>query len=412
MKLLFTSYILLLTSYFTSCTPLVQKPDGEQSAMGISVRVLLSTIESRDSLIFSGRYMLHSEEARYEFGQKNSLLYILPLPNGIQLYNQNRNLLYKEHFPIILEPADQNSRFVYKGQSYTGSISFQPAGENAVSLINTLLVEDYLSGVVPAEIPSIDKENFEAIKAQAICARTYALDRIEKNSNADYDLKATIADQVYGGLNRQTTLANQAIEETRGVVITYNGQPATVYYHSTCGGRLESAINVWPGSTFPYLEEGFDSVSDIFSCSASPYFRWMETRSFTELDSLFKFKYDKGWLAKPVEDTTELHLNLQIIKRNSSGRVSDLQIAYSDTTVLLSGYEIRHFFKDKNGKSLPSNLFYLAQPDDSTLTIYGGGFGHGVGMCQYGALYMSGHGFMHYHIINKYFPGTKLVRGY
>jgi stage II sporulation protein D len=356
--------------------------------------------------------MLHSEEARYEFGQKNSLLFILPLLNGIQLYNQNRNLLYKEHFPIILEPADQNSQFVYQGQSYTGSISFQPAGENAVSLINTLLVEDYLSGVVPAEIPSTKKENFEAIKAQAICARTYALNRIEKNNNADYDLKATIADQVYGGLNRQTSLANQAIEETRGVVITYNGQPATVYYHSTCGGRLESAINVWPGSTFPYLKEGFDSVSDIFSCSVSPYFRWMETRSFTDLDSLFELNYDKGRFTKPVEDTTELHLNLQIIKRNSSGRVSDLQIAYGDTTVLLTGYEIRHFFKNQNGKSLPSNLFYLAQPDDSTLTIHGGGFGHGVGMCQYGALHMSGHGFMHYHIINKYFPGTKLVRGY
>ena len=138
----------------------------------------------------------------------------------------------------------------------------------------------------------------------------------------------------------------------------------------------------------------------------------METRSFVELDSLFEIKYDKGRLAIPVEDTTELHLNLQIAKRNSSGRVSDLEIAYGDTSVMLTGYEIRHFFKDKNGKSLPSNLFYLEQSNDSTLAIHGGGFGHGVGMCQYGALYMAQHGFMHYHIINKYFPGTKLVRKY
>jgi stage II sporulation protein D len=376
------------------------------------IRVLLSTIQSKDSLLFSGGYILHSEEARYAFGQKNSLLYILPLVNGLQLFNQNRNLLYKDYFPIILEPVDLNSRFIYKGNTYSGSVSFQPASESAVHLINTLPLETYLSGVVPEEIPSTKKENFEAIKAQAICARTYALNRIKDNSTADYDLEASITDQVYRGYSRQSTLAKQAIEETRGVVITYLGQPATVYYHSTCGGRLESAANVWPGRNLPYLTEGFDSVDDIYSCSLSPYFRWLETRSFVELDSLFDVIYHKSQLTKAVEDTTEIDLNLQITKRNSSGRVTDLQIIYGDTTVLLSGYEIRHFFKDKNGKSLPSNLFYITQQDDSTLTIHGGGFGHGVGMCQYGALYMAQHGFMHYHIISKYFPGTKLVRKY
>jgi stage II sporulation protein D len=390
---------------------LVQKP-VEETQEGPSVRVLLATIQARDSLIFSGRYMLHSEEARYEFGQKNKLLYILPLANGLQLYNQNRNLLYKEHFPIVLKPADPNSQFTYKGQTYKGSVSFQPASEESVYMINTLLLENYLSGVVPSEIPSTKKENFEAIKAQAISARTYALSRMSPDNTNPYDLKATIADQVYRGITNQTVLANQAIEETRGVVITHNGQLATVYYHSTCGGRLESAVNVWPDATTPYLKEDFDAVSDIYSCSASPYYRWLEMRSFADIDSLFELKYKNGRLHKAVEDTTELRLNLQIVKRNSSGRVSDLQIAYGDTSVLLSGYEIRHFFKDKNGKSLPSNLFYLEQADDSTLTIHGGGFGHGVGMCQYGALYMASHGFMHYHIINKYFPGTKLVRRY
>jgi stage II sporulation protein D len=411
MKLLFTFYFLLFTFYFSTCTPLVKKPVSEPTA-GPSVRVLLSTIHSKDSLTFSGRYILHSEEARYEFGEKNNILYILPLTNGLQLFNQNRNLLYRQHFPVILKPADGNSRFVYKDYTYTGSIYFQPASENSVHLINKLLLETYLSGVVPAEIPAIKKDDFEAIKAQAVCARTYALTRLEDMGDGYYDVKATIADQVYGGLDRQSVLADQAIEETRGVVITYNEQPATVYYHSTCGGRLESAINVWPGSTASYLQEGVDAVSDIYSCSVSPYFRWLETRSISELDSLLELKYQKGILKKTVEDTIEINLDLQILKRNSSGRVTDLQIAYGDTNITLSGYQIRHFFKDKNGRSLPSNLFYLSQPDDSTLTIHGGGFGHGVGMCQYGALYMARRGFMHYHIINKYFPGTKLVRKY
>ena len=409
--LLLTSYFLLLTSYFTACTPLIKKPVSE-ATQGPSVRVLLATIENEESITFSGRYVLHSEEARYELGTKNKTLNILPLTDGLQLYNENRNLLYRQSFPIILEPADVNSHFVFKDQTYTGSIYFQPDGEKSILLINKLSLENYLSGVVPSEIPATNKNDYEAIKSQAICARTYAFDRIEKKSDSFYDVQATVADQVYNGLDRHTALADQAIEETRGVIITYNDQPATVYYHSTCGGSLESAVNVWPSGPLPYLEGGKDAVSDIYSCSASPYFRWMETRSFNQLDSLIDQQFHKGRLKNSVEDTVHLNLDFQVVKRNVSGRVSDLQITYADTTLMLSGYEIRHFFKDNNGRSLPSNLFYLTQPDDSTLTIHGGGYGHGVGMCQFGALYMARHGFMHYHIINKYFPETKLVRRY
>jgi len=400
---------LLLPFFFESCTPLVKEPVSET---GPSVRVLLATIQSKDSLFFSGRYILHSEEALYEFGENNKEITIQPLTNGIQLYNENRNLLYRQSFPIILEPADVNSRFRFHGETYDGSIYFQPAGENTVYLINKILLEDYLRGVVPAEIPAINRDEFEAIKAQAICARTYALARIEKQRDLYYDVEATIADQVYRGIDRHLALADQAIKETGGVIVTHINEPATIYYHSTCGGRLESAENVWPVSPVSYLEGGVDAVGDIYSCSASPYFRWLETLSLNKLDSLFEMQYQKSPLKKPVEDTTEITIDIQVLKRNSSGRVSDLQIMYADTTVLLSGYQIRHFFKDKAGRSLPSNLFYLTQANDSTLTIHGGGYGHGVGMCQFGALYMARHGFMHYHIINKYFPGTKLIRKY
>jgi len=404
-----TLFLIIIMSYFIwACTPLIKKPVSE-AAQGPTIRILLATIENEESLTFSGRYVLHSEEARYELGANNKTLNILPLTDGLQLYNENRNLLYRQSFPIILKPADANSRFIFKGQTYTGSIYFQPAGESSILLINKLLLENYLSGVVPSEIPATKKDDYEAIKAQTICARTYALNQIEKKSDSFYDVKATVADQVYGGLDRHSALADQAIEETRGLIITHNNQPATVYYHSTCGGSLESAVNVWPSGPLPYLEGGKDAVSDIYSCSVSPYFRWLETRSFNQLDSLIEVQFQKGQLKNSFKDTVELNLNFQVVKRNSSGRVSHVQITYADTTIMLSGYEIRHFFKDKNGRSLPSNLFYLTQPDDSTLTIHGGGFGHGVGMCQFGALYMARHGFMHYHIINKWMTRIRRI---
>jgi stage II sporulation protein D len=379
---------------------------------GPTIRVLIATISEKDSIQFNGSYLLHSEEARYELGEKNRKLYIQPLSDGLQLYNQNRNLLYHNHFPLQLEPMDAQSRFIYNGEEYSGSVRFDQASQTSVYLINQLLLENYLQGVVPAEIPSYKSDDFEAIKAQAICARTYAISRLEARKNRSYDILATVADQVYKGYIHHARLADDAIAQTRGVIITHQGNPATIYYHSTCGGRLEEASNIWPDATAPYLQGGMDAVSEVFSCSASPYFRWMETRSFHLLDSTFFIQYKKQPYLETPPDTLHLSLNMEILGRNSTGRVDSVRLAYADTSVVLSGHQIRSFLRDEQGNSLPSNLFYMTQVDDSTLAIHGGGFGHGVGMCQYGALNMSRRGFQHYHILGKYFPGTKLNRKY
>ncbi len=401
--------LLILSILFFTCTPKIKQ---EVRASGPSIRILLSTIADKDSLTFNGTYILHSEEARYEFGERNKIMYINPLNDGLQLYNENRNLLYRDYFPIMLEPMGPDSRFLFHGEEYGGSVYFQPAANDAVMLINKIMLEEYLKGVVPAEIPTLKEADFEAMKAQAICARTYALQRMENNRDLLYDVKSTVSDQVYSGFARHSRFADQAIAETKGVVLTYNDRPATVYYHSTCGGRLERAENLWPDKQLPYLEGGIDAVSAIYSCSASPYFRWLETRSFSQLDSAFYQQYNRRRLQETVTDTLKLNFHLNILKRNSTGRVSELEIAYADTTVILSGYEIRRFFTNSEGKMLPSNLFYLTQPDDSTLVIHGGGYGHGVGMCQYGALNMARRGLKHYHILGKYYPGTKLFRKY
>lgn len=404
--------LLLLVSVLTlyqACAPRVGTP---VRGPGPEIRVLLATIDRKDTLRFTGPYILQSEEAHYEFGEKNKDLYIQPLTDGLQLYNQNRNLLYRQYFPIVLKPSSSDSRFIFHGKEYTGAIYFQFASGNSVFLINKLLLEDYLKGVVPAEIPATKQEDYEAIKAQSICARTYALQKLEKGVNSPYDIQSTIADQVYGGVSRYARLANQAIEESQGVIITYQGKTATIYYHSTCGGQLESAHNIFNGPQLPYLEGGPDAVGSVYSCNISPYFRWEETRTLDDIDRAFLKHYNKSLLNQTVTDTTELSLNLGITARDASGRVREMVITYADTTIILSGYEIRRFFTAPGKNYLRSNLFYLSQPDDSTLTIHGGGYGHGVGMCQFGALYMARQGFQHYHILSKYFPQTKLYRKY
>ena len=402
-------FTFLLPLLYPACVPQVKEA---VRGPGPQIRILLASIENRDTLSFKGTYVLQSEEAQYEFGQTNSTLFIQPLPDGLQLFNENRNLLYRNAFPVILSPQQTDNRFNFHGRTFGGAIYFQPAPAGGLYLINKIPLEEYLKGVVPSEMPAHQEEDFEAIKAQAICARTYAIKRLEENQSRLYDVQATIADQVYSGYERRAPLADQAVDESAGVIISYLGQPAAVYYHSTCGGELEAAKNIFSGADFPYLQGGSDAVGPGFSCSISPYFRWEQRRSFEELDDAFDRYFNKSVLQQTVTDTLQVTYRVQISGRDSSGRVNRLQVSYADTLAELSGYQIRRFLAAAGTTYLPSTLFYLSQSGDSTLVIHGAGNGHGVGMCQFGALFMARRGFQHYHILSKYFPQTKLLRKY
>jgi len=377
-----------------------------------TIRVLLSTLSVKDSIGFRSLYVLQSEEAHYEFGERNQQLTIIPIKNGIQIYNKNRNLLYRNYFPIRLDPASGKGRFVFQGKEYAGSLLFEPAADTVLFVINQLSIEDYLEGVLPAEINTTRLPFFEAMKAQAVCSRTYALKRIDENQKRPFDLENSTADQVYAGFDRHTELAVRAVTETKGICITYQGQLADIYYHSTCGGQLESAEKVWSSKKASYLSGGIDAIRDHFSCDLSPYFRWQETRSLAQLDSAFYKNYGRGYLQSVPADTVNLQMDLRVMKRSASGRIEKMEISYADTTAELSGYDIRRFFALAPAAYLRSTLFFFTQSSDSTLEIHGAGFGHGVGMCQYGAMNMSEKGFRYYHIISKYFPGTILIKKY
>jgi len=410
LNLYYKSVLLLLAlAYLSSCTPKIIDETLDKSPQ---VKVLLATLNKIDTLMFTNSYFLVSEEARYELGERNNKLIIEPIKDGIHLFNENRNLLYRNHFPIILQPANENHHFIFRGRAYSGTIIFIPTTDNSIHLINKLPIEDYLKGVVPAEIYATKQDYYQAVKAQAICARTYALEKLENPSGLPYDLVASVSDQVYSGHDKHTRLSDQAVTETRGIVVTFNEKLAPVFYHSTCGGKLEAAQNLWPDKQLTYMQTGIDAVSEVYSCSASPYFRWIENRTIEEFDSSFSAKYGKSMLMNSTIDTVDLNFEMNISSRTSGGRVDEITIAYADTNVTLSGYEVRRFFADASSDYLPSNLFYFSQPNDSTVSIIGAGNGHGVGMCQFGAINMSARDFQYYHILNKYFPGTVLIRKY
>lgn len=391
------------------CQPYLKQPTSHPAPQ---VRVLLTNISIIDSIRFTGSFLLHSEEADYELGKQNALIYLSVSAGGFRLFNQNRIFTFRNGDIITLKPKLPGNSFSFRGNQYFGNISLRKEKDTELSFINVLDLETYLNGVVPSEMPSSKPGYLEALKAQAICARTYALKKMVSRKNEPFDLFADVWDQVYRGLSAETALASQAVHATAGDVLMFNDSLATVFYHSTCGGLTESVQSVWPGYNYPYLQSSKDIIGSEFACTVSPLYRWQRSFSLSDLDSVFNLKYHKSFLKQTVKDTTSLTLKTQVLSRTPQGRVQQMRISYGDTVVTLQGYDIRRFFSTQKEGDLRSRFFSIFSTD-SAITIRGGGYGHGVGMCQWGALNMSEKGFKYYDIlVNKYFKGTYLKKVY
>lgn len=408
MKYFIYTFVLVVL-FLASCQPHLSVHDTQKAP---HIRVLLGDVVSMDSIAFKGSYILHASEADYELGFNNSYLIIRPLPTGFRLSNPNRIFTFRDGDVIRLSAQDPAALFHKDGRAYSGEITVTKSSRGNIQLINRVGLEEYLKGVVPSEMPSGKEGYREALKAQAICARTYALKKITTRKKMLFDVYADVWDQVYRGKTAEKALASEAIQSTRGDVLMYNDTLATIYYHSTCGGLSESVQNVWPSLSYPYLQAQKDIVGSEFACSVSPVFRWQRSFSIQQLDSLFKIGYHKSYLNVAVSDTTQLLFKARVLDRTDQGRVQKMQITYGDTSFVLEGYTIRRFFSGPKLGHLKSRFFSLSETD-SSLVVNGGGFGHGVGMCQWGALNMSEKGFKYYDIlVNKYFKGTYLKKVY
>ncbi len=404
---LFTVFAL----FIVSCQPRV-KPTKVSKAPKINV--LLAEFSNIDSILLDGKYLLQLEEARYQLGQRQKKFYLSPSKTGFKFYNTNRLFSFNQKDVAFLMPVDsRKARFKFRNKWHKGKIIFRLSDQQTILLINRIDLEEYLKAVLVGEMPSNKEAYLEALKAQAICARTYALSRMERNKNKPFHVYADVRDQVYASLERRTSLADRAVEATRGVVLMFNGQLAQVYFHSTCGGILEDIRNYWEGPSVSYLTSRKDVIGDKFTCAPSPHFRWQKHFSFQQIDSLFAARFGKSFFNSNPSDTLDLFCKFNVLERTSSGRVKALKIEYADTSIVLNNFAIRKFFTDGDGKSLPSLLFKLSLQNDSTLVITGGGYGHGIGLCQWGALNMSEMGFRYYDIlVNQYFPGTYLKEMY
>lgn len=285
----------------------------------------------------------------------------------------------------------ENGLLSVMGRAYRGEISARSINSEIV-LINTLPLEDYLRGVVPCEMPVTFHP--EALKAQAVVARTIALRWLGKHSAQGADFCDLTHCQVYQGASAESPRVDAALAQTRGLVLTHQGELASTVYHSTCGGHTADANLVWPGrERTPYLKGQPDALDGEPACAKSPHFRWTASISSGELDSVAGFR----------------DAQVRVLETDPSGRAALVQLTWPGGRSEMTGEQFYLLVGRKLGWNRLKSARFTVRSVHGGWLFEGRGLGHGVGMCQWGANGRANSGRTMPEILSHYFPGTKLT---
>lgn len=295
----------------------------------------------------------------------------------------------------------------FKGKPYRGEFLIKNIG-GKLTFINKLPIEDYLRGVLPHEIGILGDWAYEALKAQAISARTYTYKNLNRRRSRGFDLYADVRDQMYLGASEEYALSNNAIAETRDIVMTHQGQFVEAFYHSTCGGETADVSKVWNSQPIPYLVSRQDRAPNGQAwCSTSSLYEWEYRLS----DSYFTQQLSKNAKKATREISSKIsNPQLTVLKRSQDGRVEKARIRYSGKEVIIPGDKIRWLIKPPKSRLsiLPSSLVKLDY-EGGKWHIHGKGFGHGIGLCQMGARERSRAGQDYQTILLAYYTGISLT---
>ena len=335
---------------------------------------------------------------------------------------------------LRFSPQD-GARVAMDGKAYRGAIELLRISDSDMTVVNVLPMDEYLYGVVPREIQA--SSHLEALKAQAVAARTYTVNSRGRHSQHGFNLCGTTHCQVYGGADGEDERASRAVDETSGQVVLYKGAPAQVFYFSSSGGRTEDVANVW-GSSYPYLV----SVEDPYESGDSAYYNWEATYTAKEISAQ---------LQKSGDGIGEV-LDVAVTRRSEAGRAVEVTVTGAAGTKVYSNELCRTFLgglrsqaytitgggglaavgTDGTAKAAAvegrmavssagvsglagaaselyaasaSGVSKLAERQGASFRFVGKGWGHAVGMSQEGAKGMASAGFGYNDILTHYFPG-------
>ncbi|MGQ9617312.1 MAG: SpoIID/LytB domain-containing protein [Spirochaetota bacterium] len=384
MKTSFSLIWLLPFFVLWSCTAphLVRDLEEKKAVIPQTVRVaVLSDIthlqfRAKDALLFSGNDRIR-------------------MPSYTEIHvNENCILLDGRKFPtpVVIKSPDQ---VMINGRMYYGDLEIV-----ARTLINRVPMDEYLRGVVSSEIPS--NWHIEALKAQVVVSRTYVYKKMLQNRDSLFDVNNTELHQKYN-LSENNQSIDRAISETRDLVIFYRDEPIEAFFHSCSGGRTESSRDIFQ-KDLPYLRSIPDPYSRGEGC-----FSWSITLNSMQItDALRKIQSQKS---VPIFGDVRVR-DIRIYRRTSSGRVKEFALTLeSGETYIISGNSFRLAVDPGSFKSLLIDAINKERRgSENYFTINGRGYGHGVGMSQWGAKEMAERGFNFTQILSHYFPGTMIGR--
>lgn len=271
---------------------------------------------------------------------------------------------------------------------YRGVVDIRVKDNGKLLVVNVVGLEHYVRGVLYHEVSN--RWPMEATKAQAVAIRTYAVHEMIKNKAEPFDVTGDIFSQVYGGRSAERFRTNLAADKTRGEILLYQGEVLPAYYSASCGGHTESAKYLW-GNPLPPLR----GVVCNF-CRNEPNFTWTRNYQSSDIQRILnKHGYKLGLIKE-----------IRILARNASGRVQDLKIIdRNGKGVVMSGAK----FRDLIGPNRIRSTNFTVVMKGYYFDLVGKGWGHGVGLCQWGAYAMSKEHYDYKQILAYYYPGTELV---
>ncbi|MBD3345569.1 MAG: SpoIID/LytB domain-containing protein [Chitinivibrionales bacterium] len=377
-------------------------PDFPVPAVKARVAVLRNNLKT--SLYSVGKVVLRGAGQKNRISFRGRLLVEASYSAGKVLVTADDIKRREVSVPCTLLSENEYNFIELDDGSYRGSMIIISEKPKRFSLVNYIDVEEYLRGVVPLEIGPRKEKEIEAVKAQAVAARTYTYRKILERSNASFDLVTTVADQVYGGLNAENRHCDKAIRLTEDLVMVYGDSLIIAYYHSTCGGKTANVEDVWQRPPKPYLKSvsDYDKNGNAY-CAISRYYTWIENWSTYRLSSIIARHGGSAGCKGTVK-------GMKIKWRHSCGRIADLNIRTTQGDCVHHGDKIRFVLRrDISGNPiLRSCNFRIRSGNARSVKIEGKGYGHGVGMCQMGAIGRARAGQSFEEILKAYYTGVDM----
>ncbi|MDD5679767.1 MAG: SpoIID/LytB domain-containing protein [Candidatus Omnitrophica bacterium] len=383
-KLSFLIYLsAILISAYASAEDISVGASPATNAGSYPVRVAVITDALEVNLKIKSHYNIYALPLLEPLGEGDELkkVVIKPTQSGILIGSEPFDV-----YGVRIKTGGGADMYV-NGRRFRGDIDIIRTEKIKLLVINHLDVEDYISGVLYHEVSHLWP--MEALKAQAIASRTFAVYKTIESVGKDYDLSNDIYSQVYGGRTSVKYRTNRAVRETRGKILVYRDKVLPAYFHAACGGHTEDASLLWNVNIAPLKGRSCNY------CTQSPHFRWTASMTLADIETKL---IDSGYKINGIK-------NIEVSAKNASGRADSVNV------ISLLGQEKvpANKFRLAVGPNILRSTNFEVTVRGKTAIFNGRGWGHGVGMCQWGAYYMSKKGFSAKDILQFYYPGAAIA---